>query len=463
MAEGVEDDRISGEGDESCGKRWAAPIGRERIAGLGDDPGAQEAGGVGEGRGRRLRRGRESAGIDLQSSGGSLSEQQPERGAAEAEVEAGRDTGGGADLHHDARAPHAEEATGNPSGGGGGGGGGMRVEDVAGVGLVVMPVLPERARQLIMSFLPLRMAIRMSTVSKPWLRTWMENRQYLKYLFTSSKQIEPIRQELDRRGIRRLHSFSVSVRCSQLNQEDFGSLLRYAAQCSVQNLAVDLLLKRKAYYFQLPEMRPGLVRLSLRRVGITRLQQAQACSIPTLEHLEIMGAALDDQTLQRLILGCPHLRLLDLQRCTLMRRIDFNGARNDLRRLIVAECPSLRIINAPTANCLISFTYSGDFSELAFSPSAELSNLYICFGGPPFARTLKPSHKWISLMCNLSLLKVLTICSVALEVREEVKPELSMNFFSLAMLPFMLFSMPLIILSHLYYVVPMQPILCLHS
>ena len=81
---------------------------------------------------------------------------------------------------------------------------------------------------------------------------------------------------------------------------------------------------------------------------------------------------------------------------------------------------------ADDASGLRSFHYSGAYIPACSIPAtANLADLYICFGGPNRRRHLSGPYcqlrtNWLQLLTNLSNLTVLTLCSSALRVRRSL-------------------------------------------
>nr|XP_045087488.1 uncharacterized protein LOC109776024 [Aegilops tauschii subsp. strangulata] len=234
----------------------------------------------------------------------------------------------------------------------------------------------------------------------------------------------PLLETLERRGGRRLQRFALSFHIGKLKAEHFRRWLDYAAACAVEDLHVHLANRVfNIFEYRLPLGDPHLARLSLRAVTVDLPGSFSADSHPfsALEVIHLHCVRISDRTVNRLVAACPLLHTLDLRYCESLFSVIVATAGAHLRSLTLAECGSeAEVFFAGDASGLRSFHYSGAYIPAYSIPAtANLADLYICFGGPNRWRQLSGPYcelrtNWLQLLTSLSNLTVLTLCSSAL-------------------------------------------------
>ena len=306
--------------------------------------------------------------------------------------------------------------------------------------------LPEKARQRILSFLPLKTATMLGMVSRSWSRLVSKPQWPCDSILgihirpatatqgpchcplvthVRSDQIAPLlANELASRGRgpgpgHRLLRFLLNVEDAQTRPADFDSLLDYSADCDVEHVVVVVDARRgpPELSFNFPRASHHLLRLVLFGVGVNEAHRpmSQFRSINTLEVMTIQNTSLGDLDLRRILLSCSRLRILVLRDCRVLTCVNVTAASERLARLTVVECPQVEKISASTALGLHSFRYSGAFLRSVALPQTCFGDLYIRFTKSRVSSQIQ-YHSWLNALPNLSNLVVLTICSNALKV-----------------------------------------------
>ncbi|OQU76920.1 hypothetical protein SORBI_3010G235900 [Sorghum bicolor] len=349
--------------------------------------------------------------------------------------------------------------------------------------------LPEKARQRILSFLPLKTATMLGMVSRSWSRLVSKPQWPCDSILgihirpatatqgpchcplvthVRSDQIAPLlANELASRGRgpgpgHRLLRFLLNVEDAQTRPADFDSLLDYSADCDVEHVVVVVDARRgpPELSFNFPRASHHLLRLVLFGVGVNEAHRpmSQFRSINTLEVMTIQNTSLGDLDLRRILLSCSRLRILVLRNCRVLTCVNVTAASERLARLTVVECPQVEKISASTALGLHSFRYSGAFLRSVALPQTCFGDLYIRFTKSRVSSQIQ-YHSWLNALPNLSNLVVLTICSNALKImsslrsREDFQPQVAKlsNLQNLRELQLVLYTMDTLMLSHIYW------------
>jgi hypothetical protein len=307
--------------------------------------------------------------------------------------------------------------------------------------------LPEALQLHILGLLPFKSAVRTGALSTQWRTLWTRRwpaPSSLDLRLAPHDSPQQLLDSLERRGRRRLDRFSISFHTGQLNDEDFGRCLDYAAACAVADLDVVHLSNSRSPTSPTPALQlqvsspfrlppggnPHLARLSLTGTYIDYFRH-QEHPYPFLEAIHLHRATVSDATLLNLLAAArPLLRTLDIRYCKDLTWVNLAIAGPNLKNVAVVECESLTDFLITNPSSLRSFRYSGAYLAANLIPaSSAIDDLYICFGGPACRRLRqrwvvynkhnRPAVRgyWLHKLINLSNLTVLTLCSSALRVR----------------------------------------------
>ncbi|KAF0936018.1 hypothetical protein E2562_038207 [Oryza meyeriana var. granulata] len=297
--------------------------------------------------------------------------------------------------------------------------------------------LPDALRLQILSLLPLKSAIRTGALSSRWRGLWEQRWPDPSSLDVrlpsgggagSAATVAALRAEhlatIDRRGRRRMDCLSLAIHAGQLAPPELKRFIEYAAACDVEEMRLRLdggggrgarggTRRPGALAVHFPIGSKLLARLSVRGLHLTASANAM---VATLEVIHFHSVSLTDAALRRVVSACPRLRELELRYCRHLRRIDFTVGAANLRNLTVVDCSRATELRVPSAPRLRSFRFSGAFlcSNIFGSTVDCLEHLYLCSGGP---ETGLPRTNLPAAVPRLSNLTVLTLCSIALQVR----------------------------------------------
>ncbi|XP_047051496.1 uncharacterized protein LOC124656879 [Lolium rigidum] len=304
--------------------------------------------------------------------------------------------------------------------------------------------LPEALQLHILGLLPFKSAVRTGALSTQWRALWTRRwpaPSSLDLRLAPHDSPQPLLDSLERRGRRRLDRFSISFHTGQLNDEDFGRCLDYAAACAVADLDVVHLSNSRSPTsptptpqlqvsspFRLPPGgNPHLARLSVTGTCVDYFRH-QEHPYPFLKAIHLHRATVSDATLLNLLAAArPLLRTLDIRYCKDLTWVNLAIAGPNLKNVAVVECESLTDFLITNPSSLRSFRYSGAYLAANLIPaSSAIDDLYICFGGPAcrplrhrwvvYNKHNRPAVRgyWLHKLVNLSNLTVLTLCSSAL-------------------------------------------------
>ncbi|KAF8658769.1 hypothetical protein HU200_059255 [Digitaria exilis] len=283
--------------------------------------------------------------------------------------------------------------------------------------------LPEDLRLRILALLPLKSAIRTGALSTRWRALW-ERRwpapSSIDLLFRPGDDTEELLRSLERRGLRRLDRFSLTIERSRNPPEPMffapQRFIDYAAACGVENLHVDVANHFMSWTsrFTLPPGCSNLARLFIRhKAGVSFGFSLRFDAFPTLEVIHLHLVRVD---INELLWACPRLKTLYLRHCNCegARAINLMPARAHLKSIesvTVLECSGITHIDARKAHGLRSFRFSSaGFPTYDIAGTAKLDDLYISLRG----QNRKPLGHWIRALPDLANVTVLTICSIGL-------------------------------------------------
>ncbi|CAL5049562.1 unnamed protein product [Urochloa decumbens] len=285
--------------------------------------------------------------------------------------------------------------------------------------------LPDELRQRILTHLSFKDAIRTGALARGWRDVWKS-----RWAHRSSVEIhlcshDALRRELDAlarepRPRCRLDRFSLVADNRKLKSLELQRFIKYAAECRVVDLHVDLRNTANGFAFRLPLCSPLLMRLSLRRMCIANRFYKGAQPFRALEFIQLQTVSIYRPAFHKMMSLCPSLLTLYLCDCIFTPFVNLFMPPN-LRNVTMKNCVGmLRLQGQRSVPSLRSFRYRGEISNIVMAPfslprDAVLADLYIQFARSVSEQDLKKNLS-NSLPKDLSGLNVLTICCKALRV-----------------------------------------------
>ncbi|XP_038972394.1 putative F-box/LRR-repeat protein At3g18150 isoform X2 [Phoenix dactylifera] len=289
--------------------------------------------------------------------------------------------------------------------------------------------LPDALRLHILSFLPLKYAVRTGVLSRDWRNLWKYRWPHPSSLDLSVAAGERPEDFLDRvgcclrhRGRRRLDVLRIAFHPGLRHGPEVIRWLEYASACGVEDLHVDLsppppspapVGRRRPPrrdFFHLCES-PNLSRLTVCGFHLS-CPAAHFKRLSSLEILCLHSISITDAALRRIIAACPRLRSLDLRYCRDLRRIAIPASGFRLASLTIVHCPKVSELTV-SAPGLRSFRFSGAYlTSYCLDNSSGLEDVYMSSGG---LGSGLPRSNWVKAIGRLSNVKVLTLCSLSLQ------------------------------------------------
>ncbi|PKA53551.1 Putative FBD-associated F-box protein [Apostasia shenzhenica] len=296
--------------------------------------------------------------------------------------------------------------------------------------------LPDVLRLRILSLLPLKFAIRTGALSSRWRDFWRYRWPQPSIIditappsLSQSQVVSAVEDFFSRRGRGRgrIDVLQIIFSPSPRHVSDLKRWLDYAAACSVSDLHLDLSppnhfsdssrrRRARAAAAASPILNfncesPTLTRLSLRGFHLT----SPPPSFKKLANLEILNLCevyLSYASLRRILANCPLLRALSIRRCPDLKKVVVPSSALRLTRLTVVDCRKASEVLVTNLG-LRSFRFSGPLlKNYHIESAAALEDVYISSGG---AVPAMPRGDLVRPLGKLANLKVLTLCSLALE------------------------------------------------
>ncbi|KAG0480242.1 hypothetical protein HPP92_011100 [Vanilla planifolia] len=231
--------------------------------------------------------------------------------------------------------------------------------------------------------------------------------------------------------LRSLDYLQVVFSPSSRHMTDLKRWLDYAASCSVSDLNLDLSpvppsadtsgvsrrRRSRAASVAAPALdfnceSSSLTRLNLRGFHLTSLPPSFKKLAHSLEILSLCEIYLSYASLRRILSNCPFLRSLTIRRCPDLKKVIVPSSALRLTRLTVVDCRKASEISVSSLG-LLSFRFSGALlKNYHIESGAALEDMYISSGG---AVPAMPRGDWVKPFGELANLKILTLCSLALE------------------------------------------------
>nr|CAB3471214.1 unnamed protein product [Digitaria exilis] len=278
--------------------------------------------------------------------------------------------------------------------------------------------LPEDLRLRILALLPLKSAIRTGALSTRWRALW-ERRwpapSSIDLLLRPGDDTEEVLRSLERRGLRRIDRFSLTIERSRSSAEPRSGTPSASSTMpppAASRTSTSILISTLA----IPRGCSHLACLFVCHLaGVSFGFSLRSDAFPALEVVHLHHVMVD---INDLLWACPRLKTLYLRHCNCegVRAIDLMPASAHLKsieRVTVLECSGITHIDARRAHGLRSFRFSSaGFPTYDIAATAKLDDLYISLRGQNF----NPLRQWIQALPDLANLTVLTVCSIALRL-----------------------------------------------
>ncbi|KAF3332972.1 F-box/FBD/LRR-repeat protein [Carex littledalei] len=286
--------------------------------------------------------------------------------------------------------------------------------------------LPNEILQSILCLMPLKYAIRTSTLSKRWIHLWQFNlvsSSSLQIDFSDNQSPEQFVATLDRylqlHGNRNLDKFGIFFSLFEKFFPKFENWVRTVLAKRVKELDIDLsqgvLNYNRVTYMddRMPFVMTNslfncnsLTHLSLSMCNFS--EPFDSTNLVGLNSLSLDHVNLTDGMLTNILENCVSLESISLKRCDSLEVVEFVGDELKLQKLFMVDCRGVdgMEISAPK---LESFVYHGSMLfDHDFSDVSKVTDAYFCSGLDDH------DENFLEILSEFSHLKVLTICSSSL-------------------------------------------------
>lgn len=291
--------------------------------------------------------------------------------------------------------------------------------------------LPNEILQSILCLMPLKYAIRTSTLCKRWIHLWRFNLASSTSLqfgedFACNQSPKQLVATLDRylqlHGDGNLDKFGILFSPFENFFPDLENWIRVVLAKGVKELDIDLSQGVFNSYRQIymddrtPFVIPNslfncnsLIHLSLSRCDFS--DPFDWTSFVGLNSISLDHVNLTDEMLSNILENCVSLESISLKRCYHLEAVKFVGDELKLQKLVMVDCRGVydMEISAPK---LESFMYHGSLSlSHAFGNVSKVTDAYLCSVGLE-----DTDDEILGVLSEFLHVKVLTICSFSLVV-----------------------------------------------
>ncbi|KAF3325351.1 F-box/FBD/LRR-repeat protein [Carex littledalei] len=289
--------------------------------------------------------------------------------------------------------------------------------------------LPNEILESILCLMPLKYAIRTSTLSKRWIHLWQFNlvsSSSLQIDFSDNQSPEQFVATLDRylqlHGNRNLDKFGILFSPFENFFPNLENWIRTVLAKGVKELDIDLSqgVYNSCREFYMDQRIPFEIPISLfncnflTHLSLSRCYFSEPFDLTNfvgLNSLSLDYVYLTDEMLTNILENCVSLESISLKRCEYLEVVKFVGDGLKLQKLLIVDCRGVceMEISAPK---LESFVYHGSISfSHAFGNVSKVTNAYFCS-----VELEDNDENFLEILSEFSHLKVLTICSSSLFV-----------------------------------------------
>ncbi|ESQ56202.1 hypothetical protein EUTSA_v10027265mg [Eutrema salsugineum] len=175
----------------------------------------------------------------------------------------------------------------------------------------------------ILSFVPITYAIRTSVLSKRWRHVWCKNPSL--YIEGLKPTDQGINETLTYFTAPKIMSFHLSIRRRYHPTTQLDRWIEFAISQNVQKLSLNLLLSHTYRFPELFYLCSSIKQLSLEmEYYVHNLIPTCTVSWQSLRNLSLRRCRLKDESIEKILSGCPNLVSLALYYCHLPQRIDLS-------------------------------------------------------------------------------------------------------------------------------------------
>ncbi|KAL0743469.1 hypothetical protein Bca4012_084982 [Brassica carinata] len=239
--------------------------------------------------------------------------------------------------------------------------------------------LPDAILQHILCFIPIKLAISTSLLSTRWRHVWCDVPSLS--LDANTLTAASVNKALNRYTAPKTESFHLKT-TKRENIPHINRWIKCAMSHNVENLSLDFWSNMNTY--KLPDFfyhNSSVKQLNIKLGSFHMIVPECTVSWTSLQKLSLSGCTLFDESLARILTGCPILENLTLCRCDELKVVDLSKSQR-LRTLQIRRnvwVPGPTQIVAPHIHCLrlLNSQLSCTFVDVASLTEAKLDICYV--------------------------------------------------------------------------------------
>ncbi|CAA7028048.1 unnamed protein product [Microthlaspi erraticum] len=182
--------------------------------------------------------------------------------------------------------------------------------------------LPNDILQHILSFIPTSYAIRTSVLSKRWRHVWYDTPSL--YIEDRTPNVRGINQTLTYYRAPKIVSFHLHVGLYDNYTQQIDSWIEFAISRNVQNLSVKFYSYREYRFPDFFYRCSSIKQLSVEIMSYIDMFPKCKVSWESLRNLSLRNCRLLDESIAKILSGCPKLESLTLRYCRLLESLDLS-------------------------------------------------------------------------------------------------------------------------------------------